>query len=243
VIDTRETRIVLVEATDRLLPPYPPALSRKAQEALLKLGVTVATNTTVASVDDRTVRTMSNGAEENIDARVVIWAAGVRASPVGRLLAAGAGAELDGAGRVIVREDLTVPGHPEIIVIGDLAHCREGERPLPGTAPVAIQQGRYAARLVRRRIAGKATRPFRYRNKGSLAVIGRNAAVADFGRVRLWGYPAWLAWIFVHIWYLIEFDNKLIVMIQWAFDYFTRKRGARLITGEADDDRGSGAPV
>jgi len=232
-IDTRETRIVLIEAMDRILPPYPASLSRKAEASLARLGVAVATQTSVAAVDGEGVKTMSNGIEGRIDTRTVIWAAGVRASRLGRVLADAAGAELDRAGRVIVRGDLTIPSHPEIIVIGDLAHFRHGEGILPGTAPVAMQQGRYAARLVTDRIAGKTTPPFRYRNKGSLAVIGRNAAVADFGRVRLWGYPAWLAWVFVHIWYLIEFENKLIVMIQWAFDYLTRKRGARLITAEA----------
>jgi NADH:ubiquinone reductase (H+-translocating) len=229
-IDTREARIVLIEAMDRLLPPYPPGLSRRAERALSRLGVTVAARTSVAAVDENGVTAVSNGIESRIGAKTVIWAAGVRASALGRALADSAGAELDRAGRVIVREDLTLPSRPEIIVIGDLAHVGRGDGTLPGTAPVAIQQGRYAARLVRDRIAGRTTPPFRYRNKGSLAVIGRNAAVADFGRIRLWGYPAWFAWVFVHIWYLIEFDNKLIVMIQWAFDYFTRKRGARLIT-------------
>jgi len=239
-IDTRDTRIILIEATDRLLPPYPLALSRKAEGALVRLGVMVEKNTSVAAVRDCGVTTMSNGVEKEIEARTIIWAAGVRASSLGRALAAGTGAELDRAGRLVVREDLTLPAHPEIIVIGDLAHSLHGGQPLPGTAPVAIQQGKYAARLVKNRLAGKPTGPFRFRNRGNLAVIGRNAAVADFGRIGMWGYPAWLAWIFVHIWYLIEFDNKLIVMIQWAFDYWTRKRGARLITG-ALAARGSGS--
>jgi NADH dehydrogenase len=240
-IDTRETRIVLVEAMDRILPPYPPSLSRRAAEALVRLGVTVATRTSLAAVDEKGATTVSNGIESRIETRTVIWAAGVGASDLGRVLAAGTGAELDRAGRVIVREDLTLPSHPEIVVIGDLAHCRHGDGVLPGTAPVAIQQGRYAARLVENRIAGRATPRFRYRNKGNLAVIGRNRAVADFGWIRLSGYPAWLAWVFVHIWYLIGFENKVIVMVQWAFDYFTRKRGARLITGGAPAPRSGDA--
>jgi NADH dehydrogenase len=233
VIDTRRSRIVLIEAMDRVLPPYPAGLSRRAERALSRLGVSVATRTSVSAVDEKGVTVVSNGFEERIETRTVIWAAGVRASPLGGVLADAAGAELDRSGRVIVGKDLALPSRPEIIVIGDLAHVRDGAGTLPGTAPVAIQQGEYAARLVRDRLSGKQSPPFRYRNKGSLAVIGRNAAVADFGRIRLWGYPAWFAWVFVHIWYLIEFDNKLIVMIQWAFDYFTRKRGARLITRES----------
>jgi NADH dehydrogenase len=232
-IDSREARIILIEATDRVLPPYPPSLSAKAERSLLRLGVAVTKGTSVSAIGKDDVTTVSNGAETRIETRNVIWAAGVRASDLGRVLAEGAGAELDGAGRVVVAGDLTVPGHPEIIVIGDLARCRDGGGILPGTAPVAIQQGRYAARLIKNRLAGKKTEPFRYKDKGSLAVIGRNAAVADFGRIRLSGYPAWLAWVFVHIWYLIEFDNKLMVMFQWAVDYLTRKRGARLITAAA----------
>jgi NADH dehydrogenase len=231
-VDTRDARVVLIEATDRLLPTYPPGLSRRAAASLAALGVTVETMTLVTSIDSAGVTTSSNGAEKRIDARTIVWAAGVKASPLGSVLARETGAELDRAGRVIVDEFLAVPGHPEILVIGDLAHFRRNDgKPLPGTAPVAIQQGRYAARLIKWRLAGRAPEPFRFRFKGDLAVIGRNRAVADFRRLSLWGYPAWLTWVFVHIWYLIEFDNKLIVMIEWAFDYLTRKRGARLITG------------
>lgn len=230
-IDTRRTRIVLVEATDRILPSYPPGLSEKAERSLGNLGVTVEKNTLVERIEGETVMAAAGGVEKRYDARTVIWAAGVQASPLGRLIADRTGAAVDRAGRVIVEPDLTVPRHPEILVIGDLASfSHQSETPLPGTAPVAMQQGRYAARLIERRLAGALVPPFRYKNRGSLAVIGRNAAVADFRRLRLSGYPAWFAWVFVHIWYLIEFDNKLIVMIQWAFDYFSRKRGARLIT-------------
>ncbi|MFQ5512123.1 MAG: NAD(P)/FAD-dependent oxidoreductase [Candidatus Krumholzibacteriia bacterium] len=245
------SQIHLVEAMERVLPQFPPSLSVKAERALARLGVTVRTHTRVTSIDESglTLRSTAtaaslksaetwtpkkNGAaQERLDARTVLWAAGVRASPLGAVLAKETGASLDRAGRVWVEPDLTVPGHPEIFVIGDLAVLRHrGETTLPGIAPVAMQQGRYVARLITRRLQSRTARPFQYRDKGTLAVIGRNRAVADFKRLRVAGYPAWLTWLFVHIWYLIGFDNKLLVMIQWAFDYLTRKRGARLITGE-----------
>ena len=156
----------------------------------------------------------------------------MQASSIGQILARETGAPLDAAGRVSVESDLTIKGHPEIFVIGDLAYfMHQGGTPLPGVAPVAMQQGRYVADRIKRRGTAGQRDPFRYRDKGSLAVIGRHAAVADFGRLRVAGYPAWLLWAFIHIWYLIEFDNKIIVMFQWATDYFTHKRGARLITG------------
>jgi NADH dehydrogenase len=164
----------------------------------------------------------------------VLWAAGVQASPLGRVLAARAAAPLDRAGRVVVEPDLSVPGHPEILVIGDLAHfAHPSGKPLPGVAPVAMQEGRHAARLIERRLRGETLPPFRYVDRGSLATIGRAAAVADFGRVRFDGLLAWLAWLFIHLLYLIEFDNRLLVLVQWAWNYFTRNRGARLITGES----------
>jgi len=183
---------------------------------------------------DETGVTVRRGTEvEHIPARTVLWAAGVQASPLGRVLAERAGAKLDRAGRAIVEPDLTIAGHPEILVIGDLANfTHQTGKPLPGVAPVAMQQGRYAARLVRRRLAGKTLEPFHYWDKGSLATIGRAAAVADFGRIHIDGYFAWLTWLFVHLMYLVEFDNRLLVFIQWAYNYFTRNRGARLITGE-----------
>jgi NADH dehydrogenase len=178
------------------------------------------------------VRTQRGSEEKQINARTILWAAGVAASPIGRILSRETGAGLDRAGRVTVGRDLTIKSHPEIFVIGDLANfAHQGDAPLPGVAPVAMQQGRYVADVIRRREKGKKVGGFVYRSKGSLAVIGRHAAVADFGRFRMSGFTAWLSWVFVHIWFLIEFDNKIIVMIQWAADYFTRKRGARLITG------------
>ncbi len=243
-VDTQGARIVLIEATDRLLPSYPPVLSRKAEESLARLGVTIEKRTLVTSIENTIVTTACAGMDKRFDARTILWAAGVKASPLGHILAKETGAELDRAGRVLVDEYLAVPGHPEILVIGDLAVSRRKDgTPLPGTAPVAIQQGTYAARLIKNRLASRPVKPFRFRDKGDLAVIGRNAAVANFPRLRLWGYPAWLTWVFVHIWYLIEFDNKLIVMIEWAFDYFTRKKGARLITGSAPPAASNNPPV
>jgi NADH dehydrogenase len=170
---------------------------------------------------------------EQIQAQTILWAAGVKASFLGQVLAERTGTQLDRVGRVIVEPDLTLPGYPNIFVIGDLANfSHQDGKSLPGIAPVAMQQGKYVADLIKARLKDKNLLPFRYRDKGSLAVIGRNAAVANFGLLRFSGFPAWLIWIFVHIGYLIEFDNKLLVLIQWAWNYFTRKRGARLITGE-----------
>jgi NADH dehydrogenase len=172
-------------------------------------------------------------APDTIRAATVLWAAGVTVSPFGDRVAGRFGAERDRGGRLVVGPDLSLPGHPEVFVIGDLAHAlgRNG-RPLPGIAPVAMQQGRYVAR----RIIGREVRPFRYRDKGQLAVIGRHAAVCDLGRTRFSGRVAWFLWLFVHIAYLIEYNNKILVLAQWAFDYFTRKRGARLITNEPGAD-------
>jgi NADH dehydrogenase len=231
-IDTRRTQILLLEGTDRILPTYPPDLSAKAAAALARLGVTVRTNTLVTEVCPDGVTARCGPQVERIAAHTVLWGAGVDASPLGKALAKGAGASLDRAGRVQVGPDGTVPGHPEIFVIGDLAHFRgEDGRPLPGVAQVAMQQGRYVARLIQARRRGAALAPFRYKDYGSMATIGRAAAVADFGRLRLNGYPAWLAWLFIHLINLVQFDNRLLVLVQWGWNYFTRNRSARLITG------------
>lgn len=236
--------ILLVEAQDRVLPEFPPGLSTKARRALETLGVTVRTQTRVTGIREGELALKSVGAAGTVPLKsdgdtllavgTILWAAGVKASPLGRVLAKETGAALDRAGRVLVEPDLSVPGYPEILVIGDLAvFHHQGEQPLPGIAPVAMQQGRYVARLIRSRLRDRPVRGFRYKNKGRLAVIGRNRAVADFDWLRVSGYPAWLTWLFVHIWFLIEFDNKVLVLFQWAVDYFTRKRGARLITGKS----------
>jgi len=232
-INPREVEILLLEGADRLLPPYPAELSAKAEAGLTRLGVTMRTSTLVTDIQNNTVTMRRGDTVEQIEARTILWAAGVKASPMGQVLAQRAGAQLDRAGRVVVEPDLTIPGHPDMFVIGDLSSfSHQDGKPLPGVAPVAMQQGRYVANLIQARLKGKSLPPFRYRDKGSLAVIGRNAAVADFGSLRFGGFLAWLIWIFVHIGYLIEFDNKVLVMFQWAWNYFTRKRGARLITGE-----------
>jgi NADH dehydrogenase len=177
----------------------------------------------------------SDGRRERMAARTVIWAAGVEASPLGRMLAAATGAEVDRAGRVTVESDLTLPGHPEVIALGDMVRVRDRRGQvdtLPGVAPVAMQQGRYAARLVRNRLAGRRTRPFRYLNKGDMATIGRARAVVNLpGRIRLAGPVAWLCWLGLHLFYLIGFENRLLVLMRWAFSFITRGRGARLITG------------
>lgn len=216
--DPRNARVVLVEATDRVLPPYPPELSEKARLQLERLGVTVWLGKRVTGIDAEGV---TLGAER-IDARTVLWAAGVASSPLGRSLAA----PLDRAGRVRVEPDLSVPGHPEIFVAGDLAAVPG----VPGIAPAAKQMGTHAARNVLARIAGRPTAAFRYRDYGQLATIGRKSAVADFGRVKLWGFPAWFVWLWAHIYFLINFRNRLVVMIDWAWSYWTFQRYSRIVT-------------
>ncbi|WP_072621911.1 NAD(P)/FAD-dependent oxidoreductase [Spirulina major] len=233
-IDTTQAKILLIEGLDRILPPYPPELSAKAAASLEKLGVTVQTQSMVTAVESGCVQVRQGETESAIPARTILWAAGVKASGLGAVLRDRAQAELDRAGRVIVEPDLSVKHYPDIFVIGDLAHyAHQGDRPLPGIAPVAMQQGEYIAKLIPARLAGKTTPTFRYLDLGKLAVIGQNAAVVDLGFVKFSGFIAWLIWVFAHIYYLIEFDNKLIVMLQWGWNYFTRGRGARLITGES----------
>lgn len=232
-IDTSEAQIILLEGMDRVLPPYPSVLSADAERSLTELGVTVKTKTLVTDITDYGVTTRQGDRIEHIQSRTILWAAGVKASGMGKVLAERAHAELDRAGRVMVAPDLSLPSHPNIFVIGDLAHyAHQGDKPLPGIAAVAMQQGSYIAKLIKHRLSGKELAPFRYSDGGSLAVIGRNAAVADLGALKLSGLPAWVIWVFVHIYYLIEFDNKLVVMTQWAWNYLTRSQGARLITGK-----------
>ncbi|MGD2136245.1 MAG: NAD(P)/FAD-dependent oxidoreductase [Gemmatimonadales bacterium] len=229
-IDPTTARILLVEGTDRVLPTYPPSLSRRAERSLARLGVTVLTGSMVRDIGDDTVTVGRGDERETVHAGTVLWAAGVKASPLGPLLADRAGASLDRIGRVIVEPDLTVPGHPEVFVIGDLAHfAHQTGKPLPGIAPVAMSQGRYVARVVRRRLRRKPIEPYRYLDKGQLATIGRAAAVCDVRFLRLWGYPAWLVWLFVHLMYLVGFENRVLVFVQWAWSYVTRNRGTRLI--------------
>ena len=232
-IDPREAAILLVEGEPRVLPTFPPDLSAKAERQLIALGVRSLASARVTAIDADGVTVSLNGSEQRIAAHTVLWAAGVRASRLGKVLAERAGAQLDRAGRVIVEPDLSIPGDPAIFVIGDLAtFTHQGGKPLPGVAPVAMQQGRYVARLIQRRLAGR-EKPaaFHYFNKGNLATIGRNRAVAEFGKLHVSGFPAWFTWVFVHLMYLVEFDNRLLVFTEWVYNYFTRNRGARLITG------------
>lgn len=232
--DPATARIFLVEGSDRVLPPYPPSLSAAAARSLARLGVDVLTGWMMSDLDSDGA-TLKRGDEvRRIAAETVLWAAGVQASPLAVALAEATGGETDRAGRLLVTGRCHLPGHPEILAIGDIALQLDGDgHPLPGTAPVAIQQGLYAARLVKDRLRGRETPAFRYRDKGSLAVIGRAAAVAQVGGLRISGYPAWLLWLFIHIMYLVGFSNRLLVLMQWAYSFVTRGRMARLITGQA----------
>lgn len=233
-IDTTETKILLLEGMDRILPPYPPELSAKATEALEQLGVTIRTKTLVTNIEDSNVTAKQGDAIEHIAARTVLWAAGVKASSMGKILADRTGASLDRVGRVVVEPDLSIAGHANIFVIGDLAHYpHQAGQPLPGIAPVAVQEGQFVAKLIKAQLANQPRPTFKYDEVGNLAVIGQNKAVVDLKFIKLWGPMAWFVWVFAHIYYLIEFDNKLIVLLQWGWNYFTRNRGARLITGEA----------
>ncbi|MEX2287606.1 MAG: NAD(P)/FAD-dependent oxidoreductase [Planctomycetaceae bacterium] len=234
-IKTSEARILLVEGLDRVLPTYPPSLSQKALKSLERLGVSVQLRTKIIDVDAGGATIETDSQREHIAARTVIWAAGVQASPLGRAIAEKTKTELDRNGRLVVNSDLTVPGHPEIFVIGDLACFRQADgRPLPGVAPVAIQQGRFVARAIARRLRGQPVGSFRYRDMGNLATIGRSAAVADFGWLRFSGFLAWFLWLVIHLMNLIMFQNRLLVLIQWAWNYFTYNRSARLITGPTE---------
>jgi NADH dehydrogenase len=230
--DPRSARVLLVEATDRVLTTFPPSLSRKAVRQLEQLGVTPVLERMVVGIDEHGVTLqLPDGSTEQVPTRTVIWAAGVTASTLAARLAERSGAETDRAGRIDVDGRLGLPGHPEVLVLGDMVRVAGEE--MPGVAPVAIQQGLYAGRLIADRLAGRPDRPFKYHDKGNLATIGRGRAVADFGFLRVSGPLAWLLWLGVHIWYLIGFQNRLLVLIRWAFSFWTRGRGARLITDES----------
>jgi len=232
-IDPRRTHIHLIEGGPHVLPAYPEDLSRSALEQLQRLGVEVLTSTMVTMIEPGVI-TMG---DKRMEATVILWAAGVLASPLGKKL----GVPVDRAGRVLVHPDLSIAGHPEVFVIGDLASLKDkAGKLLPGVAPVAILEGRYVAKVIRHEIHGGAharssdRKPFHYWDKGSLATIGRAAAVAEFAKIHISGYVAWLAWLFIHIFFLIGFRNRVLVFIQWAWSYFTYERGARLITGRSD---------
>jgi NADH:ubiquinone reductase (H+-translocating) len=232
-INPTEAQIILVEGTDRVLPTYPPKLSEAARKMLERLNVTVRTGAMVTDVKARSVTIKCGDHTEIIPTRTILWAAGVLASPLGLALAKRLGAETDRAGRVIVDPDMTIPGHPEIFVIGDLSSfTHQTGKPLPGVAQPAIQQGSYVAKVIERRLRGEKTPPFRYFDKGNLATIGRGAAVADLNFITLAGLPAWLVWIFIHLMYIVQFQNRLLVFMQWMWLYITFDRAARLITGK-----------
>jgi len=237
-IDSRHARILLVEATGRILTTFPPRLSTKAAHALQRLGVTLVLDTSVIDIDEHSVYTRGpEGTTERVPTRTMVWAAGVTACELAGFLAAANRTETDRSGRVAVEDDLTIQGHPEVIALGDMVsvHDRAGKGlALPGLAPVAMQQGRYAAKSVRSRLRGEQRQPFRYVDKGNLATIGRASAVADIKGIQLSGALAWLTWVTVHIFYLIGFQNRLLVLTRWAFSFVTRGRGGRLITGSAD---------
>ena len=232
-IDPSQARILLIEGSDRILPTYPAKLSDQAVVSLGRLGVRVDVNAMVTELQPDSVMVKRGQGLERIPCRTMIWAAGVQASFLGKVLAKGTGANLDRAGRIIVEPNLTLAGHPEIFVIGDLAnYSHQGGKPLPGVAPVAMQQGRYVGQLLAKGVIDKSTAPFHYRDRGSMAMIGRASAVAQIGRFHLAGFFAWLMWLFVHLMYLVEFENKILVLVQWGWYYFSRNRAARLITGE-----------
>ncbi len=230
-IDTRMTRVILAEAGPQVLPAFPASLSERAKKSLTDLGVEVRLGVAVTQVDELGVLLGT----ERIHAATVLWAAGVAASTAAKLL----GAAQDRAGRTLVEPDLSVPGHPEVFVIGDTAHVSGTDgKPLPGIATVAKQQGRYLGRLIRARVQNQSTsEKFRYRNPGNLATIGRRAAVVDFGWLRMSGWIAWFIWCAAHIFFLIGFRNRLVVALDWIISYITFGRGARLITDSGRDER------
>lgn len=222
-IDPRQSRIILLEGGPRVLPTYPEDLSASAERQLKEMGVEVRTNAMVTNIEAGVVSV----GKEKIPASVILWGAGVSASPLGRML----GVPVDKAGRVIVQPDLTVPGHPEVFVTGDLASAmRRNGQPVPGVAPAAIQMGKFAACQIKRSVAGKPSEKFEYLDKGSLATIGRSHAVADFGKFHISGYFAWLAWLFIHLLFLVGFRNRVFVMSEWAWAYLAYNHSARLIT-------------
>jgi NADH dehydrogenase len=237
-INPRDAHVMLVEAADRVLPPYPPDLSAKAKRSLERLGVVPMLGTMVVDMDWESVTVTVRGeATERIPARTKIWAAGVQASPLARELAGATGADADRAGRITVSPDLTLPGHPEVFVIGDMNRVSDGAgglQPWPGVAQPAIQEGRYAAAAISARLRGEpSTEPFRYNDKGSLATIGRYHAVADIRGVRFAGVPAWLTWLLIHLLFLVGLQNRFVVFVRWTLSFVSRSRAQRLMTGES----------
>ncbi|MGF1939302.1 MAG: NAD(P)/FAD-dependent oxidoreductase [Nostoc sp. ChiQUE02] len=231
-IKTSEARILLLQGGDRILPHIAPELSKVAAESLQKLGVAVYTNTRVTNIENNIVTFKQGDELTEITSKTILWAAGVQGSPMGKALAESTGVECDRSGRVIVEPDLSIKGYKNIFVVGDLGNfSHQNGKPLPGVAPVAKQQGEYVAKLIKRRLQGNTLPQFRYNDVGTLAMIGQNLAVVDLGLIKLKGFIAWLFWLVIHIYFLIEFDTKLVVAIQWGWNYITRNRRSRLITG------------
>lgn len=234
-IRTEESEILLIEGGSRVLPQFVPELSGKAEDELIRLGVRTRAGVRVIALDAAGVTLHGPRGEERIDSFTVLWAAGVRPSGLGRQLAQALGAETDRAGRVVIGKDLSVPDHPNVYVLGDLAHLEQDGALLPGLAAVAMQQGQHVGKVMASRLENRPAPAFRYADKGTLATIGRHAAVAQFGRVKLTGWIAWMAWLFIHLLLLVGFRNRVLVATQWAFQYFTFNRGARLITRKGED--------
>jgi NADH:ubiquinone reductase (H+-translocating) len=232
-IDTSETKVLLLQGADRILPSLAPELSKAAAASLEKFGASVQTQTRVTNIENNIVTYKQGDEFHEIASRTILWAAGIQGSTLGRILSLRTGVECDRAGRVIVEPDLSIKENKNIFVVGDLANfSHQNEQPLPGVAPVATQQGEYVAKLIQKRLQDQTMKAFTYNDYGSLAMIGQNAAVVDLGSIKLKGFFAWIFWLLIHIYFLIEFDNKILVMIQWAWNYLTRKRGSRLITGQ-----------
>ena len=233
-IDPKEARILLVDGADRVLQSFAPSASKNARLSLERLGVEVWTESLVTEIDSTGVNIQRSGEQIRIDSGAVLWASGVTASPLAAILSAASGVQTTRGGRLPVLPDLTLKDHPNVYVLGDMAALRDEQgEDLPGIAPVAMQQGQHTAKALRNLFRGKPQKDFRYQDKGKLAVIGRASAVAEVGRVKLSGYPAWVLWLFVHILYLAGFANRLLVLFEWGYSYLTRRRGARLITRSA----------
>lgn len=245
-IDTEQARVYLVEAAERILPTYPPSLSKAAERQLTQLGTRIRTQTRVTDIDARGVSVLDadGGESARIEARTVLWAAGVQVARFGKVVAAATGARTDRVGRIEVGPDLTIAAHPEIFVVGDLAAVAwKSGRTVPGVAQGGIQGGRYAAHTIAARLDGVTLPPFRFKDLGELATIGRLRAVADFRFLRLSGIVAWFLWLGIHIFWLIGLENRVLVMVRWAWSFFNNGRGSRLITGPARGPGGSGPPT
>lgn len=237
-INPASAEIILVEASDRILQPYHPKLSEKARQALEDLGVQVLLNTRVTEISENNLKIQTPTGIQELQSHTILWGAGIQASPLGRILHEKTGVELDRSGRVCVAPDLSLPQAPNIYVIGDLAYCPDKNgHPLPGVAPVAMQQGKYLAKNLQARLKQTAlkTPAFTYLDKGSMATIGRSKAIASVGALHFSGGIAWMMWLFIHVLFLVEFQNRLLVLLQWSWNYITRNRSARLITGSKED--------